>query len=70
MDAVNRALLILGVGGVAEALAVAAVRTPWLAALVAVLAVVARFRHRPRGGDVHGTARWCTTDDARKAGLL
>lgn len=70
MDGVNRLLLILGVCGLALALAVAAVRLPWPAAFVALLAAVARLRRRPRGGDVHGTARWCTADDARKAGLL
>lgn len=71
MDRACRLLLIVAVVGAAYTLIVLAVRALGLALLAVSAAVWAAGRLRPaRGSDVHGTARWCSEEDARRAGLL
>ena len=71
MDRVCRLLLIVAALGVAYSLAVLVVRAPGLAVLAALACGWAATRRGgERGSDVHGTARWCSEEAARKAGLL
>lgn len=70
VDRVCRRMLIVGVAGLAAALVIVSVRFPQAAMLGGLIAVVVLRRRAARGQNVYGTARWCTADDARKAGLL
>lgn len=70
-DRVTRLLLAASVLAAALGLLALAARFPCVAAVAVALAVGRRARagRRP-AADAYGTARWCSAEDARKAGLL
>ena len=70
MDRLCRTLLIVAVLGAAFTLAVLAVRAPCLAALAALAFASPARRGMWSGGDAYGTAKFCSEEDARKAGML
>jgi hypothetical protein len=71
MDRLCRLLLMLTVLLAAYSLVILVLRAPGVAVVAAVLGVGSVVaRRRSYSGDVYGDARWCSEDDARRAGML